>query len=114
MGLGHRQVLRVLSVCARSSRADVFVWETSRFRARHSGVSNPSLCPGFRGVGRSQVLRLVLGWGFRTSWAYDSLDCGLILVGGDNWVPLFTPCAVNLGFLYDRGGWHKIYQPWLL
>lgn len=25
MGLGHRQVLRVLSVCARSSRADAWV-----------------------------------------------------------------------------------------
>ena len=24
--------------------------QASRFRARHSGVSNPSLCPGFRGV----------------------------------------------------------------
>ena len=27
MGLGYRQVLRVLSVCARSSQADVFVGE---------------------------------------------------------------------------------------
>ena len=50
MGLGHRQVLRVLSVCARSSQADTLVVEVSRFRARHSGVSNPSLCPSFRGV----------------------------------------------------------------
>lgn len=50
MGLGHRQVLRVLSVCARSSRADALVSQAPRFRARHSGVSNPSLCPSFRGV----------------------------------------------------------------
>lgn len=50
MGLEHRQVLRVLSVCARSSRADVRGWGASRFRAGHSGVSNPSLCPGFSGV----------------------------------------------------------------
>lgn len=50
MGLGHRQVLRVLSVCARSSRADSLVEEESGFMARHSGVSNPSLCLSFRGV----------------------------------------------------------------
>lgn len=49
MGLGHRQVLRVLSVCARSSRADTCVCEVSGFRAKHSGVSNPSLCLSFRG-----------------------------------------------------------------
>ena len=29
----------------------------------------------------------------------------------DSGCPLFTPNTVNLGFLYDRGGWHKIYQP---
>ena len=50
MGLGHRQVLRVLSVCARSSRAGTLVGEVPRFRARHSGVSNPSLGPSFGGV----------------------------------------------------------------
>lgn len=48
--MGHRQVLRVLSVCARSTRANTLVGEVLRFRARHSGVSNPSLYPGFRGV----------------------------------------------------------------
>lgn len=74
MGLGHRQVLRVLSVCARSSRANTLVGkEVSGFRARHSGVSNPSLCPSFRGLKLIAGTRIYFGVGLGASWAYDSL-----------------------------------------
>lgn len=73
MGLGHRQVLRVLSVCARSSRADALVRQASRFRARHSGVSNPSLCPSFRGIKSIRSTRIILRVILSTPWAYDSL-----------------------------------------
>lgn len=43
-----------------------------------------------------------------TAWLCFSLSCY------DTIVPLFTPGAVNLGLLYDRGGWHKIYRPLVL
>jgi len=45
----------------------------SRFRARHSGVSNPSLCPGFRGFKLIVKLRSFFRLGLGESWAYDSL-----------------------------------------
>lgn len=49
MGLRYRQVLWVSSL-ARSFLADGSCVLTSRFRAKHSGVSNPSLFLSYGGI----------------------------------------------------------------
>lgn len=41
------------------------------FRGRHSGVSNPSLCPSFRGFELVRLLSLLF---FVASEAYNSLE----------------------------------------
>lgn len=46
---------------------------SSRFKARHSGVSNPSLCPSFSGVEWIMGFKIVFRLGLGVPWAYDGL-----------------------------------------
>lgn len=74
--------------------------------ARHSGVSNPSLDPSFR-VFKGDKVTFVEG--FNYSYSFLQLGYYLTLL---YWSlkTRFTPGFVNLGYSYDRGGWHEIYQ----
>ena len=63
MGLGHRQVLRVLSVCARNSRADVFWYGIHQdLGLGIVGYLIPVWVLAFVGFGQSGLLGPFLGW----------------------------------------------------
>ena len=96
---------------ARSFLADNFVFKISKFRVKHSGVSNPSLCLNDRGFKFSNILRLLSYW-VDLYFTYDSLVEGATLGFYEFGLTTFYAVViVALGFLYNRGGWHEIYQP---
>lgn len=64
---------------------------TSRFRARHSGVSNPSLGPGFRGFQLIVSLRSSLVVGIYGHLGLVTTQLLFYLSYFDIMLPLFTP-----------------------
>lgn len=77
---------------ASSSQANIFVLKLLKFRAKHSGVSNPSLDLSYRVL----VFRITFVIVFRSSDEFSHIGWVLILF----WILLvtrFTPRIISLG-----------------
>lgn len=77
---------------ASSSQANIFVIELFRFRAKHSGVSNPSLDLSYRVL----ASRITFVIGFRSSDEFSHIGWVLILFS-IILVTRFTPIIISLG-----------------